>query len=258
MASDAEVPNRGAGALRRPAERALRSLTGGALPPLIVAASLLMAVFGTLAATFGAADEASVLDELDVDYQTFVNDYRVVYEQSLQESDDAAQAFFNDDGSGYVTGNAPQAMALYRQSITRIEELQARYAPLHQRIPLLFVQMEHVLVKDLSGMAAVLTATANRRSARELRERVVVVAAENRKRIALAFENRTFPDLHDIYRELDEQFAFALAESHVWLGMDAAERGDLDTARVHYHTALELAKDDTERTAIQALVESLP
>lgn len=219
----------------------------------VVLACVVLAMFRPL-----PASEPDLLhEEIGVNYDELVAGVQAAYAKARLQTLQAAQILFPDDGDEYAPDAVTAAMALYEESLALVRETESRYSQAYEKIPLLFVQLDYLVVKNLSGMAAIFSLRGELDAAHEMRTTLIPMAEENRTRIAFAIERNILPQFHDQYREIDGSFRQLLAESYVWMGVDAEAAGNIKTARANYATALDLSDNPESEDAIRVLLERL-
>ncbi len=218
---------------------------------LLVMACLIAVVFRPL-----PASEPDLLhEEIGVDYDELVAGVQAAYAKARSRTLEAAQILFPDEGDEYAPDAVVSAKTLYEDSLALIRETETEYSQAYEKIPLLFVQLDYLVVKNLSGMAAIFSLQGDLEAAHEMRTKLIPMAEESRARIAFAIERNILPQFQDQYVEIDDSFRQLLAESYVWMGVDAEAAGDIDAARVNYATALELSDNRESEKAIRVLLE---
>jgi hypothetical protein len=196
-------------------------------------------------------------EEIGVDYDELATNVQEAYAKAWSLTLQASRLLFPDDGDEFAPDAADAAKALYESSIALIRETESRYSQAFAKIPLLFVQLEYLVVKNMSGMAAILSYQGDLDAAHAMRLTLIGKAEEHRGRIAYAIERNILPQFHSQYREVDNNFRKLLAESYVWIGADAETVGNVDMARANYIIALELSAHEEGREAIHALLDRL-
>lgn len=218
---------------------------------LLVMACLIVGVFRPL-----PASEPDLLhEEIGVDYDELVAGVQAAYAKARSRTLEAAQILFPDEGDEYAPDAVASAKTLYEDSLALIRETETEYSQAYEKIPLLFVQLDYLVVKNLSGMAAIFSLQGDLEAAHEMRTKLIPMAEESRTRIAFAIERNILPQFQDEYVEIDDSFRQVLAESYAWMGVDAEAAGDIDAARVNYATALELSDNGESEKAIRVLLE---
>lgn len=220
---------------------------------MLVMAYVILVLFRPL-----SASEPDLLhEEIGVSYDELVAGVQAAYAKARSRTLQAAQILFPDDGDEYAPDAVANAMALYEDSLALIRETESRYSQAYEKIPLLFVQLDYLVVKNLSGMAAIFSLRGELDAAHEMRTTLIPMAEENRARIAFAIKRNILPQFHAQYQEIDDSFRQLLAESYVWMGVDAEAAGSIDAARANYTTALELSDNPDSQDAIRVLLERL-
>ena len=225
---------------------------GGCLMLLVIAFLLVAAPWP--AATTG---QDVLHEEIGIDYDNLIAGVQAAYAQARSHTLEAARILFPDDGDEYAPDAMETAMALYEASLAIVRETEARYRQAYEKIPLLFVQLDYLAVKNLSGMAAILSLRGELDAAHQMRTTLIQMAEEDRSRIAVAIERKILPQFQDQYLEIDDSFRQLLTESYVWMGVDAEAAGNAGEARAHYVTALELSDSPDGQDAIHVLLERL-
>jgi hypothetical protein len=196
-------------------------------------------------------------EEIGVDYGALVAGVEAAYAKARARTLEAAQILLPDKAEELAPDAVDTAMALYSESIALAREIETRYSQAYEKIPLLFVQLEYLVVKNLSGMAAIFSLRGELDAAHDMRTTLIKVAEENRARIAFAIERNILPQFHNQYLEIDDSFRQLLAESYVWMGVDAEMAGNIPDARDSYTTALDLSDNPEGQDAIRALLERM-
>jgi tetratricopeptide (TPR) repeat protein len=196
-------------------------------------------------------------EEIGVDYDKLAAGVQAAYAQARAHTLEAARILFPDDGDEYAPDAIETAMALHEASLALVRETEARYAQAYEKIPLLFVQLDYLAVKNLSGMAAIFSLRGELDAAHEMRTTLIPMAEENRSRIALAIGRNILPQFQGQYLEIDDSFRQLLAESYVWMGVDAEAVGNVGEARANYRRALDLSESPDGQDAIRVLLERL-
>lgn len=193
-------------------------------------------------------------EEIGVNYEEFAREIQSAYVEARADALEASDLLLTDDGEGYDPKAADAAMALYERAVGRVRETLNTFDHAYDKVPLLFVQLEYLIVKSLSGMAIVFSIRGDAAAARDTRHALIGMAEESRERIAFAVERNVLPQFHDQYRVIDENFRSALSESYVWMGHDNEVIGQYDEARTNYETALGLTTDPDGKAAIRSLL----
>ncbi len=196
-------------------------------------------------------------EEIGVDYDELATNVQEAYAKAWSLTLQASRLLFPDDGDEFAPDAADAAKGLYESSIALIRETESTYSQAFAKIPLLFVQLEYLVVKNMSGMAAILSYQGDLDAAHAMRLTLIGEAEEHRARIAYAIERNILPQFHSQYWEADDGFRQLLAESYVWMGVDAETIGNIDMARANYIIALELSTHEEGREAIRALLDRL-
>jgi hypothetical protein len=170
---------------------------------------------------------------------------------------EAARILLPDEAGELAPDAADTAMALYEESVAIVRETESKYSQAYEKIPLLFVQLEYLVVKNLSGMAAIFSLRGELDAAHDMRTTLIGVAEENRARIAFALERNILPQFHGQYLEIDDSFRQLLAESYVWMGVDVEVVGKILDARDSYRKALDLSDNPESQNAIRVLLERM-
>jgi hypothetical protein len=225
---------------------------------VLVIAVFFLAVFSLAVFRPAPATGPDLLhEEIGIDYDELVTGVQAAYAKARSRTLQAGRILFPDDGDEYAPDAVEAAMALYEESLALIRETESRYSQAYEKIPLLFVQLDYLVVKNLSGMAAIFSLRGELDAAHEMRTTLIPMAEENRKRIAFALERNILPQFQDQYLEIDENFRQLLAESYVWMGVDAEAGGNIDAARTNYMIALDLTGNPDGQDAIRVLLERL-
>ena len=202
--------------------------------------------------------EADLLhEEIGIDYGVLAAGVEAAYAKARSRTLEAAQILFPDEGDEFAPDAADTAMALYEESLALVRETESKYSQAYEKIPLLFVQLEYLVVKNLSGVAAIFSLRGELDAAHDMRTKLISVAEENRARIAFAIERNILPQFHGQYHEIDDSFRQLLAESYVWMGVDAEVVGNTLEARDSYRTALDLSDNPESQDAIRVLLERM-
>lgn len=196
-------------------------------------------------------------EEIGVDYDKLAAGVQEAYAKARSYTLEAARILFPEDDDEYAPDAVETAMALYEASLALVRETEAKYSQAYEKIPLLFVQLDYLVVKNLSGMAAIFSLRGELDAAHEMRTTLIPMAEENRSRIALAIGQNILPQFQDQYLEIDDSFRQLLAESYVWMGVDAEAVGKVAEAQENYATALELSDTPDGQEAIRVLLERL-
>jgi hypothetical protein len=196
-------------------------------------------------------------EEIGIDYGALVAGVEDAYATARARTLEAAQLLLPDEAGELAPDTVDTAMALYRESLALVRETESKYSQAYQKIPLLFVQLEYLIVKNLSGMAAIFSLRGELEAAHDMRTTLIAVAEENRVRIAFAVERNILPQFHGQYLEIDDSFRQLLAESYVWMGVDAEVAGNIPDARDSYTTALDLSDNPEGQDAIRVLLERM-
>jgi hypothetical protein len=219
---------------------------------------LMIACFFLAAPGLTPALEPDLLqEEIGIDYDTLAAGVEAAYAEARSRTLKAAEILFPDEGNEFAPDAADTAMALYEESVALVREAEGKYSQAYEKIPLLFVQLEYLVVKNLSGMAAIFSLRGELNTAHDMRRTLIAVAEENRARIALAIERNILPQFHGQYLEIDDSFRQLLAESYVWMGVDAEVVGNIPNARAHYTTALGLSENPESQDAIRVMLERI-
>ena len=233
--------------------RQMRPAEAGNRLMVLVIAFFLLAVFRPVPAT----SPDLLHEEIGADYDELVADVQTAYAKARSRTLEAVRILFPDDGDDYAPDAVEAAMALYEDSLAIVRETESRYSQAYEKIPLLFVQLDYLVVKNLSGMAAIYSLRGDFDSAHDMRTTLIPTAEANRTRIAFAIERNILPQFQEQYLEIDGSFRQLLAESYVWIGVDAEAVGDIDAARANYMTALDLSDNPSGQDAIGVLLERL-
>lgn len=204
----------------------------------------------------GATEADDLLrEEMGVDYEELTAEIYAAFEAARRDALRAGEFLLTKDGNGYDPDAADAAMALYEVAVQRIRETLSKFETVYEKVPLLFVQLDYLIVKSMSGMAAVLSIRGDADAAYETRQTLIGMAEETRERIAFALARNVLPQFHEQYRQIDDSFRLVLLESHVWMGHEAETFGRLGEARTHYQVALDLTAETEGQEAIQALLD---
>ena len=222
------------------------------LLPLMIACFLLAAP-----RTAPALEPDLLHEEIGIDYDALAAGVEAAYTKARSLTLEATELLFPDPGDEFAPDAADTAMALYEESVALVRETESKYSQAYEKIPLLFVQLEYLVVKNLSGMAAIFSLRGELNAAHDMRTTLIAVAEENRARIASAIERNILPQFHGQYLEIDASFRQLLAESYVWMGVDAEVVGNIPDARAHYTSALDLSGNPESRDAIRVLLERI-
>ena len=196
-------------------------------------------------------------EEIGIDYGMLVAGVEDAYAKARSRTLEAARILLPDAADELAPDAVETALALYEESLALVRETESRYSQAYEKIPLLFVQLEYLVVKNLSGMAAIFSLRGELDAAHDMRKTLIAVAEENRARIAFAIERNILPQFHGQYLEIDDSFRQLLAESYVWMGVDAEGMGNIPEARDNYKTALDLSDNPESRDAIRVLLERM-
>jgi hypothetical protein len=196
-------------------------------------------------------------EEIGVDYDELAAGVQSAYAKARARTVEAARILFPDDGDEYAADAIDAAMALYEDSLAIVRETESKYSQAYEKLPLLFVQLDYLVVKNLNGMAAIFSLRGELDAAYELRTTLIPMAQENRTRIAVAIERNILPQFQDQYLEIDDSFRQLLAESYVWMGVDAEAAGDIDDARTNYALALDFSDNPESHDAIRVLLDRI-
>lgn len=196
-------------------------------------------------------------EEIGIDYGALAAGVEAAYAKARARTLEAVRILLPDEGDELAPDAIDTAMALYRESVALVRETESTYSQAYDKIPLLFVQLEYLVVKNLSGMAAIFSLRGELDAAHDMRTTLIAVAEENRARIAFAIERNILPQFHNQYLEIDDSFRQLLAESYVWMGVDAEVVGNIPDARDSYTTALDLSDNPEGQDAIRVLLERM-
>jgi hypothetical protein len=207
--------------------------------------------------TAAAAGPDLLHEEIGIDYGALVAGVEDAYATARARTVEAARILLPDEAGELAPDAAGTAMALYEESVAIVRETESKYSQAYEKIPLLFVQLEYLIVKNLSGMAAIFSLRGELDAAHDMRTTLIAVAEENRARIAFAVERNILPQFHGQYLEIDNSFRQLLAESYVWMGVDAEMIGNVPDARDSYTRALDLSDNPEGQAAIRVLLERM-
>jgi tetratricopeptide (TPR) repeat protein len=196
-------------------------------------------------------------EKIGIDYGALVAGVEDAYATARARTVEAARILLPDEAGELAPDAADTAMALYEESVAIVRETESKYSQAYEKIPLLFVQLEYLVVTDLSGMAVIFSLRGKLDAAHDMRTKLIGVAEENQARIAFALERNILPQFHGQYLEIDDSFRQLLAESYVWMGVDAEAVGNIPEARNNYRMALGLSDNPESRKAIHVLLERM-